>query len=96
VSESKQLIHRAIESYDHAEVEAVVVRLAQSARRDRAPIEQLIVDLKHAVNSLPMGALRDRGRSELRDSIIRIAIAAYYESEQPSAPRFASEQNQSH
>lgn len=96
MSESQALIHRAIQSYDHAEVEAVVVRLAQVARRDQAPVEQLIIDLKHAVNSLPMAALRDRARSELRDSIVRIAIAAYYESAQPSAQRFAAEQNQSH
>jgi hypothetical protein len=96
VSESKPLIHRAIQSYDHAEVEATVVRLAQSARRAHAPVEQLIVDLKDAVNSLPMAALRDRARGELRDSIVRIAIAAYYENEQPAAPRLAPHQSQSH
>ena len=96
MSESLQLLHRAIQSYDHAEVEAVVVRLAQVARRDQEPVEQLIVNLKNAVNSLPMAALRDRARSELRDSIVRIAIAAYYENAQPSAPRYASEHHQSH
>ena len=96
MSESQQLLHRAIQSYDYAEVEAVVVRLAQGARRDRAPIEQLIVNLKDAVNSLPMAALRDRARSELRDSIVRIAIAAYYANEQPAAPPFASQPNQPH
>jgi hypothetical protein len=96
VSESQQLIHRAIQSYDHAEVEAVVVRLAQVARRDQTPVEQLIVDLKHAVNSLPLAALRDRARSELRDSIVRIAIAAYYESAEGAAPQFASKHNQAH
>lgn len=96
MSESQQLIHRAIQSYDHAEVEVVVVRLAQVARRSQAPVEQLIVDLKHAVNSLPMAALRDRARSELRDSIVRIAIAAYYESAEPSAAHFASKHNQTH
>lgn len=96
MSESQQLLHRAIQSYDHAEVEAVVVRLAQLARRDQAPIEQLIINLKSAVNSLPMTALRDRARSDLRDSIVRIAISAYYETGQPSAPRYTSEQHQSH
>jgi hypothetical protein len=96
VSESLQLLHRAIQSYDHAEVESVVVRLAQVARRDQEPVEQLIVNLKHAVNSLPMAALRDRARSELRDSIVRIAIAAYYESAQPSAPQYVSERHPSH
>lgn len=96
MSQSQELIHRAIQSYDHAEVEAVVVRLAQVARRDQAPVEQLIVDLKHAVNSLPMVALRDRARSELRDSIVRIAIAAYYDGAEPSAAHFAPRQNQSH
>ena len=96
MSESLQLLHRAIQSYDHAEVEAVVVRLAQGARRDQEPVEQFIVNLKNAVNSLPMAALRDRARSELRDSIVRIAIAAYYDGGQPSAPRYASEHHQSH
>jgi hypothetical protein len=96
VSESQQLLHRAIQSYDHAEVEAVVVRLAQVACRDREPVEQLIVDLKQAVNVLPIAALRDRARTELRDSIVRIAIAAYYEDAQPSAPRFTSDHHPSY
>ena len=96
MSDSLKLIHRAIQSYDHGEVEAVVVRLAQVARREHAPIEQLIVDLKQAVNSLPMAALRDRARTELRDSIVRIAIAAYYENVQPPAPQYSSEHHQSH
>ena len=96
MSESQELLHHAIQSYDHAEVEAVVVRLAHVACRDHEPVEQLIVDLKQAVNSLPMAALRDRARTELRDSIVRIAIAAYYENAQPSAPRYVSGRHPSH
>jgi hypothetical protein len=96
VSESLQLLHRAIQAYDPAEVESVVVRLAQGARREHTPIEQLIVDLKNAVNALPIAVLRDRARNELRDSIVRLAIAAYYDGSYSPAPRYTSEHHQSH
>lgn len=96
MSDSEQVIHRAIQSHDHAEVEATIVHLAQAARNEQAPIEQLIVKLKHAVNSLPLAALRERARTDLRDSIVRIAIAAYYESTQPADRQYAPKHNQPH
>lgn len=79
MSECYEQIHRAIQSYDENELCSYVARLADAAQRNNQTVEDLIVDLKSAVNALPTSALRERARRELRDTLVRIAIAAYYE-----------------
>lgn len=96
MSDRQQLLHRAIQSYNDTEVEALIARLAQASRYEQEPIEQFIIEVKQAVNSLPISALRDRARTELRDALVSVAITAYYEGAQPPAQQFASERHQSH
>jgi hypothetical protein len=79
VSECFEQIHRAIHSYDDNELRSFVARLADSARRNQQTVERVIIHLKSAVNSLPASSLRDRVRRELRDSVVRVAIRAYYD-----------------
>jgi hypothetical protein len=79
VSECFEQIHRAIQSYDDNDLRSFVARLADAARRNQQTVERVIVDLKSAVNSLPASSLRDRVRRELRDSVVRVAIRAYYD-----------------
>ena len=95
MSEYFQLLHRAIQSYDESEVQAVVARIAQTARQEQQPCERLIVELKTAVNALPATTLRERARSELRDSVVRMAIAAYYDGNESYEPRFVERERHS-
>lgn len=89
MSERIERIHEALQSYDDRELETVVGRLAQSARGEQQPVERLIVDLKYAVDSLPASALRARPRRELRDSVVRMVITAYYENAEAPASHFS-------
>lgn len=79
MSECVQQIHRAIQSYDAYELSSYVAHLADAARRNNQTVECLIIDLKIAINSLPASALRERARRELRDTVVRVAIRAYYD-----------------
>jgi hypothetical protein len=79
LSECFEQIHRAIQSYDDDELRSCVSRLAHTARGNHQTVECVIVDLKLAVNSLPVSSLRARARRELRDSVVRMAIRAYYD-----------------
>jgi hypothetical protein len=82
-------VHRAVLSYDESELRTCVSRMAQAARRNHETVECVIMDLKFAVNSLPVRSLRDRVRRELCDSIVRMAIRAYYDNTAPATTRFA-------
>lgn len=95
VSERIQPLQEALQSYDDRDLEAAIVRLAQSAHDQQETVERLIVDLKHAVDSLPANALRARSRRDLRDCIVRLAITAYYESAEPEASRFSPRERHS-
>lgn len=95
MSEYFHLLHRAIQSYDDSEVEAIVARIAQTARHEQQPCERLIVALKNAVNELPASTLRERARSELRDAVVRTAITAYYEGTDSYAPRVVERERHS-
>ena len=87
MSECFQQLHRAILSYDEGDLRSYVSRLAHSARRNHQVVEGIIIDLKLAVSLLPLSSLRDRGRRELRDSVVRMAIRAYYDkTESPDQP----------
>lgn len=79
MSECFEQIHRAILSYDESDLRAYVFRAAHAARRNHQAVEALIIDLKLAVNRLPLSSLRERVRRELRDSVVRMAIRAYYD-----------------
>lgn len=79
MTECLQEIQRTIQSYDERELRLCVARLADAARQRQQPIEALIIEIKAAVGALPMSALRERPRSELRDDMVRVAIQAYYE-----------------
>lgn len=79
MSECFEQVHRAILSYDESDLRSCVARLAQAARRNNQTVERVIIDLKRAVSSLPVGSLRERPRCELRDSVVRMAISAYYD-----------------
>jgi hypothetical protein len=79
MSECFEQIHRAILSYDEGDLRTYVSRLAHAARRNHLTIEGVIIDLKLAVNQLPVTSLRERPRRELRDSVVRMAIRAYYD-----------------
>ena len=79
MSECVQRIHRAIQSYDDNELSSCVAQLAQDARRNQQNVEAVIVDLKRAIDLIPASALRERARKELRDSVVRVAIRAYYD-----------------
>lgn len=79
MSECSERIHRAIQSYDDNELRSYVSRLAHSARRNQQTVDCVVIELKLAVNALPATALRDRVRRELCDSVVRMAIRAYYD-----------------
>ena len=79
MSECFQEIQRSIQSYDERELRLCVGRLAEAARHGQRPVEALIVEIKAAVSALPVSALRERPRTELRDEMVRVAIRAYYE-----------------
>jgi hypothetical protein len=79
MSDCLQEIQRSIQSYDERELFVCVAHLADSARRQHEPVEAVIVDLKNAVSAIPASALRERSRSELRDTVVRVAIRAYYD-----------------
>ncbi len=79
MSESFQQIQRAIQSYDDTELRSYIARLADAARQNHETVEGVIIDLKSAVNSLPAHSLRERGRGDLRDFVVRVAIRAYYD-----------------
>jgi hypothetical protein len=79
MSECFEHIHRAVSSSDGSDLDYCVSQLAYAARRNHQTVERLIIDLKLAVNLLPPNSLRDRARQELRDSIVRMAIQAYYD-----------------
>jgi hypothetical protein len=79
MSECFEQVHRAILSYDESDLRSYVSRLAHAARRNQQAIEGVIIDLKHAVSLLPISSLRERVRRELRDSVVRMAIRAYYD-----------------
>jgi hypothetical protein len=86
MSECFEQIHRAIQAYDDGELRSYVARLANAARQSHQTVECVIIDLKLAVNALPASSLRERARCELRDSVVRMAIHAYYdETTLPSA-----------
>ena len=89
MSECYDEIHRAIQCYDDGELCSYVSRLAHAARRNNQTVERLIIDLKLAVNALPTSSLRDHVRRELRDSVVRIAIRAYYDETDSLATRLA-------
>jgi hypothetical protein len=89
MSECYEQIHQAIQAYDDTELSSYVARLADAAQRNNQAVEDLIVDIKSAVNSLPASALRERARRELRDSLVRIAIFAYYEALDSSTTHLA-------
>lgn len=90
MSECLEHIHRAIQSYDDDELCSYVSRLAQTARGNHQTIECVIIELKLAVNSLPTSSLRERVRRELRDSVVRMAIRAYYDGPEAFSPGLAS------
>lgn len=79
MSECLQEIQRSIQSYDERELLVCAARIAEAARQKQEPVEVVIVNLKNAVNAIPASALRERARSELRDTVVRVAIRAYYE-----------------
>jgi hypothetical protein len=79
MSECFEQIHRAILSYDDSDLRSSVSDLAYAARQNHQTVERLIIDLKLAVNRLPVSSLRERARCELRDSVVRMAIDAYYD-----------------
>jgi hypothetical protein len=79
MSECFEQVHRAILSYDETDLRSYVSRLAHTARRNHQAVEGVIIDLKLAVSLLPVSALRERVRRELRDSVVRMAIRAYYD-----------------
>jgi hypothetical protein len=86
MSECFEQIHRAIQAYDDGELRTCVARLANTARQNQQTVEYVIIELKLAVNALPTSSLRERARRELRDSVVRMAIRAYYdETDAPSA-----------
>jgi hypothetical protein len=89
MSECFERIHRAILSYDDGDLRSCVSRLALAARRNHQEVEVIIIELKLAVNQLPVQSLRDRPRRELRDSVVRMAIRAYYDGTDSPAPRAA-------
>jgi hypothetical protein len=89
MSECYERIHRAIQSYDDGELRSYVSRLAHAARRNQQAVECVIIDLKHAVNSLPASSLRERVRRELRDLVVRMAIRAYYDGTDSFTTRLA-------
>jgi hypothetical protein len=89
MSECFEQIHRAIQSYDDDELHSYVAHLAEVARRNNQPVEGVIIDLKLAVNTLPASALRERARVELRDSVVRVAIRAYYDGVESFTTRFS-------
>ena len=79
MSECLQEIQRSIQSYDERELLLCVARIAEAGRQNQEPVEAIIVNLKNAVSAIPASALRERSRTELRDTVVRIAIRAYYE-----------------
>jgi hypothetical protein len=79
MSEYRQQIHRAIQSYDDGELRASVASLARAARREHRTVESLIIDLKQAVSALSERALLNYERRELRDAVVSVAIRAYYD-----------------
>ncbi len=79
MSDCVEQIQRAIQSYDDGELRSYVARLADGARQNHQTIESVIVELKLAVNALPASSLGVQARHELRDSVVRIAISAYYD-----------------
>jgi hypothetical protein len=79
MSECFEQIHRAILSYDEGDLRSYVSRLAHAARRNCQEVEVVIIELKLAVDRLPLSSLRDRARREVRDSVVRMAIRAYYD-----------------
>lgn len=89
MSECLQEIQRSIQSYDERELRRCVARLAESARHKQQPVEVVIVNLKNAVNALPVSALRERPRTELRDTVVRVAIRAYYEGAESATDELA-------
>jgi hypothetical protein len=86
MSECFEQVHRAILSYDESDLRSYVSRLAHGARREHQTVETVIIDLKLAVSQLPLSSLRDRERRELRDSVVRMAIRAYYDKTDASMP----------
>ena len=89
MSECFEQIHRAILSYDDGELRSYVSRLAHTARRNQQTVECVIIDLKLAVSLLPVSSLRERVRRELRDSLVRMAIRAYYDGTDALTTRLA-------
>jgi len=79
MSEYREQIHRAIQSYDEFELRLSVASLAREARLERRTVESLIVDLKLAVSALSGRALLNYERRELRDAVVSVAIRAYYD-----------------
>jgi uncharacterized protein (DUF1810 family) len=79
MSECFEQIHRALLSYDESDLRSCVSRLAHAARRNHQTVEGVIIDLKLAVSLVPVASLRERARRELCDSVVRMAIRAYYD-----------------
>jgi hypothetical protein len=86
MSECFEQVHRAILSYDESDLRSYVSRLAHAARRNHQTVEVIIIELKYAVSLLPVSSLRERVRRELRDSVVRMAIRAYYDGTDSLSP----------
>jgi hypothetical protein len=86
MSECFERIHRAIQSHDDGELRSYVSGLAHTTRQNGQTVECIIIDLKLAVDALPASSLRELGRRELRDSVVRMAIDAYYDATDSFAP----------
>lgn len=89
MSECSRQIHRALQSYDDGDLGSYISHLADAARTSHQTVETVIIDLKAAVNALPTSSLRDHGRRELRDSVVRMALRAYYDGLNPIPTRLA-------